>query len=157
MLPQRPSLVAVWSAKCAFISQAGQHPWVGRVVQVRSGIYAIYGICEISSYWGVAVAKNDYDDDWAYLWLSGVWSLGQQLVSQRSSRSESREQVVICRSGAAKGHRIWVYFLGGFQMQICTRQCRLSHLMIALFSFVLASGCIGWQTGISRIFVYKYG
>ena len=38
------------------------------------------------------MAKNDYDDDWAYLWLSGVWSLGQQLVSQRSSRSESREQ-----------------------------------------------------------------
>ena len=45
------------------------------------------------------MAKNDYDDDWAYLWLSGVWSLGQQLVSQRSSRSGSREQVVICRSG----------------------------------------------------------
>ena len=89
------------------------------------------------------MAKNDYDDDWAYLWLSGVWSLGQQLVSQRSSRSESREQVVICRSGAAKGDKILVDFLGDFQMQICTRQCRLSHLMIALFSFVLASGCIG--------------
>ena len=82
------------------------------------------------------MAKNAYDDDWAYLWLSGVWSLGQQLVSQRSSRSGSREQVVICRSGVAKGDKVWVYSLGGFQMQICTRQARLLN-----FSFVLASWC----------------